>query len=337
MFDVITIGAATRDVFLRSKAWEIKEDPKSPTGFNQCLPLGAKVPVDDILFTTGGGATNAAVTFARMGRHRVATVCRIGAKDSGGHAVLEDLRRERVATTFVQQDRARHTAYSLILLAGSGERTILVHRGAAEHLEATRIPWRQLRTRWFSVTSLGGNLALFRKILAHARRTGAKVAWNPGSGELAAGWDIVAPLARQVDVFNLNREEAASVTGLEVKNLQGVLTTLCGACGIGRPTRGFILVTDGARGAYACDGCTVWFLPGRKVKAVNTTGAGDAFGSAFVLGIIRGFTPPDALRLAMANAEGVITHMGAKAGILRRMPSRVVLARYELKHWQEYV
>ncbi|MDO8599637.1 MAG: carbohydrate kinase family protein, partial [bacterium] len=65
MYDIITIGSATQDVFLRSKAWETKEDPRSPTGLNACLPFGSKVPIEDLHFTTGGGATNAAVTFAR--------------------------------------------------------------------------------------------------------------------------------------------------------------------------------------------------------------------------------------------------------------------------------
>jgi sugar/nucleoside kinase (ribokinase family) len=71
---------------------------------------------------------------------------------------------------------------------------------------------------------------------------------------------------------------------------------------------------------------------------VNTTGAGDAFGSAFFLGLdlgVRrnemGYALGYALRLAMANAEGVIMHMGAKSGILSKVPSRVALAKYRVR------
>lgn len=330
-YDIITIGAATRDVFLKSKAWEVKSDSASPTGLEQCLPLGAKIPVDDIHFTTGGGATNAAVTFRRMGGLKTACVTRVGAGDSGGAAVVNDLKRERVDTRLIQRDLHRHTGYSLILLSGIGERTILVHRGASEALAETSIPWSRMRTKWFYVTSLAGKMALVKKLLAHAERIGANVAWNPGSRELVRGWNAIAPLARRCAVFNVNREEAAQLTGLKPENLHGILSTLCGACTTSRKTPGRILLTDGARGAYACDGCTVWHIASRNIRATNTTGAGDAFGSAFTLGIMRGMATPDALRLAMANAEGIITHMGAKAGILDHIPRAAALARYTVR------
>lgn len=352
MYDIITIGSATRDVFLRSKAIETHAAAHSPTGVEACLPLGSKVPVDEIHFTTGGGATNAAVTFARLGRLRVGTVCRIGANDSGGSTILDDLRRDRVATTFVQRDVTRHTAYSLILLAGSGERTVLVHRGASERLAARDIPWSRLRARWFYVTSLGGDLALMRKILGHAERISARVAWNPGNAEIAKGWEALAPLAARCTVFSINREEAGVLAARDPKDLRGIITTLrgtpeaCAVCGpscdecsaMAAATGPYLLITDGAAGAYVRTGGRTWHIASRRIRAVNTTGAGDAFGSGFVVGLELGrsknqigYSLDYALRLAMANAEGVITHMGAKAGILRKVPSRAALAKYGLR------
>ena len=58
MFDIITIGSATRDVFLKSDKIQIKKSKTSPSGFDECLPLGAKIELSDITFDTGGGATN---------------------------------------------------------------------------------------------------------------------------------------------------------------------------------------------------------------------------------------------------------------------------------------
>ena len=376
MYDVITIGAATRDVFLQSKAIETHAAAHSPTGVEACLPLGTKVPVDDIHFTTGGGATNAAVTFARLGRLRVATIGRVG-NDSGAAAILADLKRDRVAATFIQRDPKRHTAYSVILLAGSGERsrvrekgfarpneaeragvaqgaaplatggerTILVHRGASERIAAREIPWKRIAAKWFSITSLNGDLALLRSILAHAKRIGARVAWNPGNAEIARGWTAIAPLARRCTVFSINREEAAALTARDPKDLRGIITALwgtpeacaacgpsCDACEAYAATFGpFLLITDGPGGAYVRTGGTTWHIASRNVKPVNTTGAGDAFGSAFVLATMRSSGLDFALRLAMANAEGVITHMGAKAGILSKIPARAALARYHVR------
>ncbi|MBI2482858.1 carbohydrate kinase family protein [Candidatus Uhrbacteria bacterium] len=327
MHDIITIGSATEDVFLRSSAWEVREDADSPTGLDQCLPLGGKIPIDELQITTGGGATNAAVTFARLGQLRTACVCRIGATDTSGRAIVAALREARIATPFVQSDAKLRTGFSLILLSGSGERTILTHRGASHAIAPARIPWPRLRAHWFYITSLAGNRTLLRRILSHAERIGAQVAWNPGNDELAWGWDTLAPLVRRCAVINMNREEALVATRCAADDLTGMLTTLHAHA---PHAMRIALLTDGKQGAYAFDGARTWHIPSRNIPAINTTGAGDAFGSAFVLGRIHGWDIPDALRLGLANAEGVITHMGAKVGILRKLPSRHALQRYEV-------
>ena len=82
MFDVITIGSATRDVFLASKGFKVKRDKSSVTDVDLVLPLGSKIEVENIIFETGGGATNAAVTFTRQGL-KTAAIARLG-EDPGG-------------------------------------------------------------------------------------------------------------------------------------------------------------------------------------------------------------------------------------------------------------
>ena len=69
MFDVITIGTAAKDTFLISRFFKILKDSKHlkkfdfPTGEAQCFALGGKIELDNQVIATGGGATNAAVTF----------------------------------------------------------------------------------------------------------------------------------------------------------------------------------------------------------------------------------------------------------------------------------
>ncbi|MFH1430584.1 MAG: carbohydrate kinase family protein [Candidatus Uhrbacteria bacterium] len=321
MYDIITIGAAVRDVFLRSAAWEVQKDPKSPTGLEQCFPLGAKVPVDDIVFATGGGATNAAATFAKLGKLRTAAICRIGT-DFGGDLIRKEIKQLGVDTTLIQRDPKRNTGYSLILLSGAGQRTILVHRGASAHLSEKELSWRRMKTKWFYITSLGGNLALMRRVFTHAAANGALVAWNPGSSELAHGAKKLRPLLKEATVLSLNSEEAAALTDLPTRNVRGMLRSLSTTYGIP-----YVLITDGARGAYLRAGNTTWFAKTRPVKAVNVTGAGDAFGSAFVAGLALEENAPNALCLGMANAEGVIREMGAKNGILTAVPPPTRLAK----------
>ncbi|MDO8463032.1 MAG: carbohydrate kinase family protein [bacterium] len=331
MFDVVTIGAATRDVFLRSGAWEVREDATSPTGLEQCLPLGAKIEIAAPIFTTGGGAMNAAVTFAQLGGLRTATVCRVG-DDAGAAEVRGALQEHGVDTRLLQRDGKRSTAYAVILLSGTGQRTILVHRGASSAIAVRDIAWSHLRARWISLSSLGGDLALARRVLRHAREHGIAVAWNPGSGELAAGTAKLLPLLRDVTVFNVNREEAMRLlSSPSTEHAEVTLARLCAATNVGAiGDARYVLMTDGARGAYACVGGSTWFASARKVKAVNTTGAGDAFGSGFTTGLALGWDAPTALRLGMTNAESVIQHMGAQRGILKKLPAKVTLAKYRI-------
>src|SRR3989338_3545132 len=131
MFDCITVGAAIRDVFLKSKEFKAKKDPKIKNLTDLVLPLGSKINVDELIFETGGGATNAAVTFARQGL-KTGCIARVG-DDPGGKATIEFLENEGVDTNLILRSKEYYTAYSIILVTATGERTILVYRGASAH------------------------------------------------------------------------------------------------------------------------------------------------------------------------------------------------------------
>ena len=94
---------------------------------------------------------------------------------------------------------------------------------------------------------------------------------------------------------------------------------------------GIIAITDGPRGANIYTGNQQWFAPSTGHKAVNATGAGDAFGSALTVGIMKGLSIPDALRLAILNSGLVVTKMGAKNGLLEKMPSLRILRHLPVK------
>lgn len=317
-FDVLTIGAATQDVFVRSKSLEEHHDDDSPDGIAVCFMMGTKMPIDELTFSTGGGATNAAVTFARRG-YRTACATRTGS-DGVAHEILEDLKREKIDARFVQTDLKRKSAYSIILLSGSGHRAIFTHRGAAQSLDPRAFPWHASRfggrvASWIYLTSVGGDLRIVKDVFDHAARTGARVAWNPGNRELQKGLRILKPFVDQCDVLSLNREEAATLAGVNPKETKVILQA------VGDRARIAFLMTDGKHGAYARHaGKTIFAspLPGRRV---NTTGAGDAFGSGFVASWIKCEDARIALADATLNATGVITHMGAKAGILHGHPT----------------
>lgn len=322
-FDVVAIGAATRDVFAQSVKFKNIKDPAAPDGLDACFPLGAKIDLDNVIFETGGGATNAAVTFARFGL-KTACIARVG-KDAGGKEIKEKLDKESVDTSNLQTDNKLRTGYSFILVSSTGQRAILVYRGASAKIDVVQINWKNVKPEWIYLTSLAGDEALMKKVFAAAKKYGSRIAWNPGNAELHLGIKKLTPFLLQCDLLLMNREEAAALTDLPPRHLDAIMHAL------GALPRQAIVVTDGANGAYMHSRGSMWYAPALPGKRVNTTGAGDAFGSAFAAGAIKTGNLEKAFRAGMLNALGVITHMGAKAGILKSFPSATDIRRVKIK------
>jgi sugar/nucleoside kinase (ribokinase family) len=324
-YDVITFGAATRDIFVRAKTMEIQESAASDHHVDACFPLGAKIDVQEMIFETGGGGTNAAVTFGRLG-WKAACVTSVG-RDAVGRDIATALKADHVPSTFFQENPKEHTGASVIILSGSGERTILVHRGASSTINARLIPWARLKAKWFYCSSFGGDLALLKRVMAQARKVGARVSWNPGNKELAHGYAALEPLIRQADIFNLNKEEAADLAGLPPSDLLGIINKLKSL-----PRRALI-VTDGRHGAYAATGTGTWLAGIIDVPRTNVTGAGDSFGSGLIAGLLKNDDIRYALAVGTWNATGVVQQMGAKRGLLKKYPSAKQIAAVPLAPW----
>src|SRR5665811_2006006 len=107
---LLAIGAAVQDVFLSHSDEFIPVTDKSFDEQVMQLEMGAKADVNNINFSTGGGATNAAVTFARQGLE--STFMGTIGKDPAGAAVLNDLDEEGVNTAHVSYSSKYNTGYS---------------------------------------------------------------------------------------------------------------------------------------------------------------------------------------------------------------------------------
>ncbi|MFA6954019.1 MAG: carbohydrate kinase family protein [Patescibacteria group bacterium] len=305
MYDVITIGSAFQDLYLFSKNFRIIKDRQSPSGEDECFALGSKIEVETILREIGGGGTNTAATFARQGL-KVACLAKIG-DDAAGEEIIKTLKKYNIDSSLMITDKDQPTALGIFFLAKTGERTILVYRGASADFQAKQIPWLKLKSNWYYVSSLGGNLQVLEKIIAHAKRHGAKVALNPGKTELAKKTRLLLSL-RKAQVVLLNREEAEMFFGLSGQALLKKVSKV---------TQGWFVITDGEHGSWALSPKSAWKVQIRPVKAMDTTGAGDAFGSGFVAGLIK--SPNDlsyALKLGSTNAAAEVKLIGAKNGLI---------------------
>lgn len=301
---VVTVGAATQDVFLTGAIFAAKREVKTQDYVEQ-FPLGGKLAVDQVYFDTGGGGSNAAVTFARQGCD-VSFWGKVG-HDAAGAEVIRVLRREGVATNRVAFDLHHNTGYSAILLAPKGERTVLTYRGASHNLSASDFPIRTLEADWLYVTSLAGNFDLLSRLLKQANAKNIEVALDPGNAELAEPKQLkrLLPFVR---VLKANREELSKLFGGD--DPRQILKTAAKFVQ-------YAIMTDGGKGCYATDGATLYHAGQyKKVKVVDRLGSGDAFGSGFVAALARGGSIEEAITLASANSTSVVAQVGAKTGIL---------------------
>lgn len=314
---ILTVGAAVRDVFLTSPGFTVIRSPQFSTGYGECVALGAKIEVEECIFATGGGATNAAATFSHLG-FSASVLTKIG-NDEPGEAILADLKLHGIATTHVKKEKKGHTGYSTLLTTSDGERSVLVFRGVSADWKESDVPPLPDTITSLYITSLGGNLAVAEKILERAKKKNIPVAFNPGSSELKQGAAFLR-LLPLISILLLNKEEAQLLTAKAQADVPVLAATLHRLCPL-------VVITDGARGSYAHDADTLWFSRTSSVKSISRTGAGDAFGSGFVAAILGGMSTSEALQVGTLNAENVIQHVGAKAGILRAWPSKAMRAR----------
>ena len=306
MARIITVGAAVQDVFLSQSdvLAPVCIDPEHC--FTQ-LELGSKTDVNQIHFSTGGGATNGAVTFARQG-HEAVFMGVIG-RDPAGQAVLDDLDVEGVDTQHVRYSEQYNTGYSVLLLAPDGERTILTYRGASTHYHENDFNLDTDRADWLYVSTLAGQMKALDRLFVAAKERGIKIFFNPGKGELAQRDKLIGLLA-DVDVLSVNREEMQQL--VEGEDLESLVRH-------GLNLVSTVIVTDGTNGSLVSDGKTI-VRAGmyEDVPAIDRTGAGDAFGSGFLSQWADGASLAQSVHFASANSSAVVSNIGAKPGILRQ-------------------
>ncbi len=312
MYEIITFGAATKDIFLKAREFQLLKNKKFTTGTGVCFNLGSKIDIKEILFSSGGGGTNSAVTFARQG-FKVAYCGSVG-DDLAGKEVIEELNNFGVDTKFIIKSSAKPTNHSIVLTGVGNERTILVYRGASEILKKDDVLWDVMQTKWIYIAPLSGELChVFEDIIDYAVKNKIRVALNPGACQLALPEKILRRALSKVDVLLLNQEEASILTKTPFSKEKEIFKKLDQVC------PGIVIMTKGDKGATISDGRHLYRAGVSKGKIVDKTGAGDSFGSGFVAGYIQSDgNVESAMQLAIGNADSCLRHLGAKAGLLKK-------------------
>ena len=336
MFDVVTIGSATRDAFFEGD-FPLVKWPKTESGKAYLFPFGEKLEAKKVFFTIGGNAANASVTFTRQG-FKTACIAKTG-NDVSGEEIRRRLKKEGIETKFIVYDPETPTSYSVLLLEKgpstsfdkaqdkslrTGERTILNYHGAGGNLKIDDLNLKNLSARWWYISLAGESDTMLKTLLKFAGDKDIAVAFNPSGYHIKHKRPEILSSLGKLSFLVLNEEEAALLTDIPFKNEKAVFKKL------DRLMPGILAITDGRNGVTVSDGKLI-YKTGifREKKLVDRTGAGDAFGSGFVAGLMRhgvnrknisSIKPEDisyAIKLATANATSVVEKIGATEGTLR--------------------
>lgn len=271
MYDVITIGSALVDIFISSNNFHLK---KEGSALWLCEKYDEKIEVDSFKVTTGGGGSNTAVGFSRLGL-KTGVVAELGT-DSWSELLLNDFKKEKVDTSLLVLERKEETGGSVILSAPDGGRTIMVHRGAASMLDAKDIPNHALiDTKWIHLSSVSGQQEAMQKIFALVSEHKKQFSWNPGKAEIKLLNEGKLNLTGvNVTVLFVNQQEWESLAAVHEQLHQQCVQ---------------IVVTNSGKGGEVYQsGKLLHRYEGEAVEAVNGTGAGDSFAAGYVTAILNG-------------------------------------------------
>ena len=302
MYDVITVGSATVDVFLKTKFSELIKiiDPKGETDL-LAFPSGSKILIDELEFTTGGGGTNTAVALSRLG-HKIGFIGKLGT-GTNSDFIHKNLKKEKI--DLLCGHGQGHAGYSVILDTLEHDRTILTYKGINDELRHEDIPYRKLKTKWFYFSSmLEESFHTLERLAEFAQQNKIKIAFNPSTYLAEKGLHHLKHIISRTELLVLNKEEACLIVGKD--DVEGLLFKLKS---LGPK---IVVITDGKHELFVIDEKYVYAAKPIFVKVIDTTGAGDAFAASFLCGILRKNDIEFSIKLGLVNTMSIVTHYGAK-------------------------
>ncbi len=299
--DIISIGDPVIDSFLFIHDIKIiKEKGKQKA----VISWADKLPVDKFYKSVAGNATNNAVGSARLGLKTA--YCCVVAHDSGGREIIHKMKKEKVATDYIQIDDEHGTNYHTVL-SYKGERTIFVFH---EHRK-WKLP-KFAPSKWVYLTSMPeGFQKIYKDLAVYLDKYNVKLGFNPGTYQLRAGVKVNAPMLKRTDLLSVNKEEAQSWVG----NIDDP-EELCKRLRKLGPKA--IALTDGRKGAYSYSDEGFFYIPEFPGPRIEATGAGDSFTTAYIAALAYGRKHSEALQWGPINAGSVVMKVGPIDGLLTK-------------------
>lgn len=288
---------------------------------------GLPVPGQTILGSSfkmgpGGKGSNQAIAAHRAGAD-ITLVTKIG-RDVFGQVAMDFYTKEGMNTRYICIDEQKETGIALIMVdEDSAQNEIVVVSGACGNLGQQDIDRCRplIQSASILLVQLEVNFDALFEVIRLAHDAGVKIVLNP-----APASEIPPEILSKIDVVTPNETEAEALTGVKVENPQDAWRAA--QVFIQRGVKN-VVITMGAMGAFATDGVHCEFLPRLDVKAVDTTGAGDAFNGGFVTALSEGKNLFEALRYGNATGALSVTRYGTAPS----MPSREEIEQMVQKHY----
>jgi ribokinase len=268
----------------------------------------------------GGKGANQAVGAARAGGC-VTFVARVG-RDMFGEQAVAGFMKDGINVEHIVRDAAAPSGVALIFVAKDGENSIAVASGANGALAPADV--RKAKGAFAEaavlVMQLETPLATVQAAADLAAQAGVPVILNPAPAQ-----PLPTQLLKRVSILTPNETEAELLTGIKVDDEASAAQAAARLRKLGVQT---VIITLGARGAFIAEAGGNQLVPGFKVKAVDTTAAGDIFNGALAVALAEGQPLAGAVRFANAAAALSVTKLGAQPSApLRRDIEKFLRAR----------
>ena len=265
---------------------------------------GETVMGSELLTIPGGKGANQAVGAARADGEVVFIAC--VSDDTFGTGAISNYKNDGINTSFIKVKPGIHSGVALINVAADGENSIAVAPGANSHLLPEDIARAKDAFAGAAVvlTQLEIPLETVTAVARIAEELSIPMILNP-----APGARLSRNLLKRISFITPNETEAALLTGIKEVNDDTIPLMAQELYDLGIET---VILTLGSRGVYLLNSEFQGMIPGYKVKAVDTTAAGDVFNGALASAIAGGMETRQAIDFAQRAAAISVTRMGAQ-------------------------
>ncbi len=299
--NIVVVGSVNVDFVVKAPRLPVEGETVSNANF-------------EVFF--GGKGGNQAVAAARLQKKtgRTSLIARVG-NDEFGKQLRASLREAKVNVRAVQFTRRSRTGTAFVVTAKNGANQIVVAPGANATLSASDLDRHRalIQSAGLLLAQLEIPPAPIARLAGMAQLFGVPLILDP-----APARKLPASVMKRVSILTPNETEACFLTGRKPGPLSlQAGRQLCRKLLKQGPR--IVILKMGARGALVAEyGRDIVHVPGFKVKAVDTTAAGDAFNGELAVALLEGATVPEAARFANAAAALSVTKPGAQPSLPTR-------------------